>query len=252
MEKVLILSFRHAELSHKIEENILFGKEMDREKYERVLEACSLKKDLEILSFGDQTVIGERGINLSSGQKQRIQIARALYQDVDIYLFDDPFCAVDAHTGSHLFRECILGLLSSKTIIYVTHQIEFLPIADLILKIHFSLICLKSASASGLMKKEEAKSEEPKMQLVQEEEREKGRVCFSVYWKYFTTAYGGALVPLILLAQVLFHGLQIRSNYWMALASLVLEDEKPLVSTDQSVVDLKISKQVSAFAFSCP
>ncbi|GMN63552.1 hypothetical protein TIFTF001_032625 [Ficus carica] len=79
-------------------------KEMDRERYESVLEACSLKKDLEILSFGDQTVIGERGINLSGGQKQRIQIARALYQDADIYLFDDPFSAVDAHTGSHLFK----------------------------------------------------------------------------------------------------------------------------------------------------
>jgi ABC-type multidrug transport system fused ATPase/permease subunit len=90
--------------SGKIEENILFGKEMDRERYERILEACSLKKDLEIMSFGDQTVIGERGINLSGGQKQRIQIARALYQDADIYLFDDPFSAVDAHTGSHLFE----------------------------------------------------------------------------------------------------------------------------------------------------
>lgn len=97
--------------SGKIEENILFGKEMDREKYDRVLEACSLKKDLEILSFGDQTVIGERGINLSGGQKQRIQIARALYQDADIYLFDDPFSAVDAHTGSHLFN--VISLLLS-------------------------------------------------------------------------------------------------------------------------------------------
>lgn len=92
--------------SGKIQENILFGKEMDSEKYENVLEACSLKKDLEILPFGDQTVIGERGINLSGGQKQRIQIARALYQDADIYLFDDPFSAVDAHTGSHLFKVC--------------------------------------------------------------------------------------------------------------------------------------------------
>ena len=90
--------------SGKIEDNILFGKQMDRERYEKVLEACSLKKDLEILSFGDQTIIGERGINLSGGQKQRIQIARALYQDSDIYLFDDPFSAVDAHTGSHLFK----------------------------------------------------------------------------------------------------------------------------------------------------
>jgi ATP-binding cassette subfamily C (CFTR/MRP) protein 2 len=90
--------------SGKIEENILFGKEMEIERYNGVLEACSLKKDLEILSFGDQTIIGERGINLSGGQKQRIQIARALYQDADIYLFDDPFSAVDTHTGSHLFK----------------------------------------------------------------------------------------------------------------------------------------------------
>ncbi|KAK7839016.1 putative non-intrinsic abc protein 5 [Quercus suber] len=106
---------------------------MERMRYERVLEACSLKKDLEILSFGDQTVIDERGINLSGGQKKRIQIARALYPNADIYLFDDPFSAVDGHTGSHLFREFLLGLLSSKVVIYVTHQVEFLPSADLIL-----------------------------------------------------------------------------------------------------------------------
>ncbi|KAM7498979.1 hypothetical protein LguiA_023393 [Lonicera macranthoides] len=132
--------------SGKIEDNILFGKEMDRERYEKVIEACSLNKDLEILPFGDQTVIGERGINLSGGQKQRIQFAHALYRDADIYLFDDPFSAVDAHTGSHLFKvtrevvsfyvlnrqECILRLLDLKTVIYVTHQVEFLPTADLI------------------------------------------------------------------------------------------------------------------------
>uniref|UniRef100_A0A7N2LT74 ABC-type xenobiotic transporter n=1 Tax=Quercus lobata TaxID=97700 RepID=A0A7N2LT74_QUELO len=127
--------------SGKIEENIFFGKEMERMRYERVLQACSLKKDLEILSFGDQTVIGERGINLSGRQKQRIQIARALYQNTDIYLFDDPFSAVDAHTGSHLFRVIFYTTLinvcwassSSKVVIYVTHQVEFLPSADLIL-----------------------------------------------------------------------------------------------------------------------
>jgi ABC-type multidrug transport system fused ATPase/permease subunit len=90
--------------SSKVQENILFGKQMDSEKYDRVLELCSLKKDLETFPLGDQTVIGERGINLSGGQKQRVQIARALYQDADIYLFDDPFSAVDAHTGSHIFK----------------------------------------------------------------------------------------------------------------------------------------------------
>jgi ABC-type multidrug transport system fused ATPase/permease subunit len=77
---------------------------MNRVWYDTVIQACALKKDLELWTFGDQTEIGERGINLSGGQKQRIQLARALYKNSDIYLLDDPFSAVDAHTGSHLFR----------------------------------------------------------------------------------------------------------------------------------------------------
>ncbi|XP_006651027.3 ABC transporter C family member 13 [Oryza brachyantha] len=119
--------------SGNIEENILFGSPMEKQRYKRAIEACSLKKDLQLLQYGDQTIIGDRGINLSGGQKQRVQLARALYQDADIYLLDDPFSAVDAHTGSELFREYILSALASKTVIYVTHQIEFLPAADLIL-----------------------------------------------------------------------------------------------------------------------
>lgn len=91
-------------LSGNIQTNILFGSPMDRERYNSVLHACSLLKDLELFSHGDQTLIGDRGINLSGGQKQRIQLARALYQDADIYLLDDPFSAVDAETGSELFR----------------------------------------------------------------------------------------------------------------------------------------------------
>ncbi|XP_058737877.1 ABC transporter C family member 5-like [Vicia villosa] len=119
--------------SGTIEENILFGSIKDKAKYKNVLHACSLKKDLELFSHGDQTIIGDRGINLSGGQKQRVQLARALYQDADVYLLDDPFSAVDAHTGSELFREYILSALENKTVIFVTHQVEFLPAADLIL-----------------------------------------------------------------------------------------------------------------------
>jgi len=74
------------------------------ELYDKVLGACSLTKDLEVLAFGDQTTIREKGINLSGGQKQIVQIARALYHGCDIYLFDDPFSALDAHTRSHLFK----------------------------------------------------------------------------------------------------------------------------------------------------
>ncbi|KEH17986.1 multidrug resistance protein ABC transporter family protein [Medicago truncatula] len=91
-------------LTGNIRDNITFGKEFDEDKYEKTVEACALKKDFELFSCGDLTEIGERGINMSGGQKQRIQIARAVYQDADIYLFDDPFSAVDAHTGTHLFK----------------------------------------------------------------------------------------------------------------------------------------------------
>ncbi|CAI9088254.1 OLC1v1022535C1 [Oldenlandia corymbosa var. corymbosa] len=274
--------------SGKIEENILFGKEMEREKYDRVLDACSLKKDLEILSFGDQTIIGERGINLSGGQKQRVQIARALYHDADVYLFDDPFSAVDAHTGTHLFNECILGFLSAKTVVYVTHQVEFLPAADLILVMKDGKITqagkyddiLKSESdimelvgahqtalsvldsieggsrtitedadslqrIQNLLKKEKNEGDEyaktgdivePKGQLVEEEEREKGKVGFPVYWKYMTTAYGGALVPVVLFSLILFQVFQIGSNYWMAWATPLSPDDAPQVTGSTLII----------------
>ncbi|VAH36418.1 unnamed protein product [Triticum turgidum subsp. durum] len=120
-------------LSGNIRDNILFGNPYDKEKYEKIIQACALTKDLELFANGDLTEIGERGINMSGGQKQRIQIARSVYEDADIYLFDDPFSAVDAHTGAQLFKDCLMGMLKDKTILYVTHQVEFLPAADLIL-----------------------------------------------------------------------------------------------------------------------
>ncbi|KAL9430732.1 hypothetical protein AB3S75_026014 [Citrus x aurantiifolia] len=123
-----------------IEENILFGLPMNREKYGEVVRVCCLEKDLEMMEYGDQTEIGERGINLSGGQKQRIQLARAVYQDCDIYLLDDVFSAVDAHTGSDIFKECVRGALKGKTIILVTHQVDFLHNVDLILVMREGMI----------------------------------------------------------------------------------------------------------------
>ncbi|PKU67612.1 ABC transporter C family member 4 [Dendrobium catenatum] len=116
-----------------IQENILFGQPLNQYKYKEVIRVCCLEKDLEMMEFGDLTEIGERGINLSGGQKQRIQLARALYQDSDIYLLDDVFSAVDAHTGSEIFKECIRGALKGKTIVLVTNQVDFLHNVDLIL-----------------------------------------------------------------------------------------------------------------------
>ncbi|KAJ0970834.1 hypothetical protein J5N97_018793 [Dioscorea zingiberensis] len=120
-------------LTGNVRDNILFGNPYEFDKYERIIQACALTKDFELFANGDLTEIGERGINMSGGQKQRIQIARSVYQDADTYLLDDPFSAVDAHTGSQLFKDCLMGILKEKTILYVTHQVEFLPDADLIL-----------------------------------------------------------------------------------------------------------------------
>ncbi|KAJ9539613.1 hypothetical protein OSB04_026119 [Centaurea solstitialis] len=116
-----------------IRDNILFGSAMDDRRYQETIEKCSLVKDLELLAYGDLTEIGERGVNLSGGQKQRIQLARALYQDADIYLLDDPFSAVDAHTASSLFNEFVMDALSRKTVLLVTHQVDFLPAFDSVL-----------------------------------------------------------------------------------------------------------------------
>uniref|UniRef100_A0A5B7BJZ7 ABC-type xenobiotic transporter n=1 Tax=Davidia involucrata TaxID=16924 RepID=A0A5B7BJZ7_DAVIN len=123
-----------------IQENILFGLPMNTDSYREVIRVCCLEKDLEMMEYGDQTEIGERGINLSGGQKQRIQLARAVYQDCDIYLLDDIFSAVDAHTGSEIFKECTRGALKDKTILLVTHQVDFLHNVDHILVMRDGMI----------------------------------------------------------------------------------------------------------------
>ncbi|KAF8379122.1 hypothetical protein HHK36_028551 [Tetracentron sinense] len=272
-------------LTGNVRENILFGNPYDSVKYDRTVKACALTKDFEFFACGDLTEIGERGINMSGGQKQRIQIARAVYQDADIYLLDDPFSAVDAHTGTQLFEECLMGILKDKTILYVTHQVEFLTEADLILvmqngriaqagkfeellrqNIGFEVLVGAHSQAleSILMVKISSKTSQRPIPdgeadadattskellngrheskhnlsleitdkagiLMQDEEREKGSIGKEVYLSYLTAVRGGALVPIILLAQSSFQVLQIASNYWMAWASPPTIESEPVV-----------------------
>ncbi|KAF9137002.1 Multidrug resistance-associated protein 1 [Mortierella sp. GBA39] len=122
-------------LNATLRENILFGLEYDQERYDRIIAASGLEPDLTMLPAGDQTEIGERGINLSGGQKQRVSLARAAYNDADIYLLDDPLSAVDAHVDQHLWNELIgpQGLLRNKTRLLVTHGIHHLQEVDQII-----------------------------------------------------------------------------------------------------------------------
>ncbi|KAF5096830.1 hypothetical protein D0Z00_002631 [Geotrichum galactomycetum] len=113
-----------------VRDNISFGSEFKREWYERVIRACSLTRDFEILPGGDQTEVGERGITLSGGQKARINLARAVYRDSDIILLDDVLSAVDAHVGKFIMDNCFLDLLKDKTRILATHQLSMITAAD--------------------------------------------------------------------------------------------------------------------------
>ncbi|XP_043520961.1 multidrug resistance-associated protein 5-like isoform X6 [Frieseomelitta varia] len=117
-------------------ENILFGNQFDAKRYYQALTVCSLKEDLNMLPGGDETEIGERGVNLSGGQKQRVALARALYANRDIYFLDDPLSAVDAHVGSYIFKNLILGALKDKCVLFVTHQVQFLKHCNQIYVMH--------------------------------------------------------------------------------------------------------------------
>ncbi|KAM9674349.1 ATP-binding cassette sub-family C member 4-like isoform 2-T3 [Dama dama] len=116
-----------------VKSNILFGKKYEKERYEEVIEACALEEDLQLLEEGDLTEIGDRGTPLSEGQKARVSLARAIYQDADIYLLDDPLSAVDAGVSRHLFEQCICQALKEKITILVTHQLQYLKDASQIL-----------------------------------------------------------------------------------------------------------------------
>ncbi|XP_063800163.1 ATP-binding cassette sub-family C member 8 isoform X3 [Pseudophryne corroboree] len=122
-------------LNATVEENITFESPFVKQKYKTIIDACSLQPDIDILPHGDQTQIGERGINLSGGQRQRISVARALYQQTSVVFLDDPFSALDIHLSDHLMQEGILKMLrdNKRTTVLVTHKLQYLPHADWII-----------------------------------------------------------------------------------------------------------------------
>ncbi|XP_062699740.1 probable multidrug resistance-associated protein lethal(2)03659 [Aedes albopictus] len=116
--------------SATIRQNILFGLPMDKDRYKKVVKTCALERDFQLFSNGDKTIVGERGVSLSGGQKARISLARAVYRRAEVYLLDDPLSAVDSHVGRHLFDHCMRDFLRGKIVILVTHQLQYLQNAD--------------------------------------------------------------------------------------------------------------------------
>ncbi|ONI07312.1 hypothetical protein PRUPE_5G112700 [Prunus persica] len=247
-----------------IQENILFGSVMDRVRYQETLEKCSLVKDLEMLPYRDLTQIGERGVNLSGGQRQRIQLARALYQNADVYLLDDPFSAVDAHTATSLFNEYVMGALSEKTVLLVTHQVDFLPAFNEILMMSSGKI-LRAAPYKELLassqefqdlvnahndtagcgkqkeptrkqnsstqeiekvKTEVQQTESSGDQLIKQEERETGDTGLKPYIQYLKHSTGFLYFSLTSFFHLIFIVGQLVQSYWLASKLQVLSRVK--------------------------
>ncbi|KAG0330341.1 hypothetical protein BG000_011734 [Podila horticola] len=122
-------------LNDTVRNNILFGRPYDKERYLNTVRSCALIPDFQMLVNSDKTIIGEKGINLSGGQKQRISIARAVYADADVYIFDDPLSAVDAHVDHHIFEHAITSILAHKTRILITNGVNHLSAVDQIVVI---------------------------------------------------------------------------------------------------------------------
>ena len=116
-----------------LKENVIFNSELNEDKYNKVIDLCELKTDIELLEGGDQTEIGEKGVNLSGGQKARVNLARSVYADKDIYLFDDPFAALDKQVKEKILNNLVFSYLKSKTRLLVTHSLDLLPNVDKII-----------------------------------------------------------------------------------------------------------------------
>jgi ATP-binding cassette subfamily C (CFTR/MRP) protein 1 len=227
-----------------VRENILFGKEMERHWYKDVIEACALKPDFDMLPQGDATEIGERGITVSGGQKQRLNIARAIYFDADLILMDDPLSAVDAHVGRHIFDKAIMGLLKDKARILATHQLWLLNRCDRIIWMEEGKI-LAIDTFENLMRdhkgfqtlmattaKEEAKDEKAvdgnelednkkdskkktKVKLMQAEEKAVSSVSWSVYGDYIKASGSLWNLPLVVGLLLISQASNIVTSLWL-------------------------------------
>ncbi|KAH8809406.1 ABC multidrug transporter-like protein [Xylogone sp. PMI_703] len=230
-----------------VRDNILFGKEMNRDWYKRVIDACALKPDLEMLPNGDQTEIGERGITVSGGQKQRLNIARAIYFDADLILMDDPLSAVDAHVGRHIFDNAIMGLLRDKARILATHQlwvlnrcdriiwledgkIQAIDTFDNLMRDHAGFQLLMETTAVEQENKDEAEVNEDEVAeekkeikkkrkapgLMQAEERAVKSVPMSVYVDYIRASGSLLNAPIVIGFLILSQGANIATSLWLS------------------------------------
>ena len=221
--------------SGTVRENILFSAPYNPEWYSTVVEACALKEDIELFPDMDETVIGQKGVALSGGQKARVSLARAVYSCAEVYVLDDPLSAVDQKVGDQIFEKCICGLLDDKITVLVSHHSRYLQKAHQIVVLDNG--CVKeiltpklsqtngadrdilSNSVIGEFEDEKgsphSKSPSEKSQGLEipEEDRVIGNLSFRLYWNYFKSGlHPVLLIGLIVLSLLIQRELPV---YWL-------------------------------------
>lgn len=216
-----------------VRSNILFFKEFNEKLYKKVLKVCCLEEDLLEFPNKDLSEIGERGLNLSGGQKARLCLARALYSEADLYLLDDPLSALDTKVGKSIFEKGIKKFLKNKTVILSTHQIQFLRDVDYIYSLEDGEIKKQGCFSEfkneflnyfehkkeemfeeGILKKTLKKPTNEVFPLVNKntiklyanQEDEEAQVGISTYYNYFRYSKSTLLVILCLSLFILFEG----------------------------------------------
>ena len=223
--------------NNSIKKNILFGSAYEHKKYKTVLEVSQLTKDFEALPAGENTQIGEKGINLSGGQKTRVAIARAIYSGHDILLLDDPLSAVDPQVGNAIFEQCFSEYLKFSTRVMATNNQQFLPYVDRILVMHEGRIIEQGTYSelvelNGYFKNEflvettkleqKEKQEEPqkpqehKEHKPQQEERVVGNIGWSVYKTYFEYMGGWKTLGMLMAIMVCWGVQRMYSDLFLA------------------------------------
>lgn len=216
-----------------IRDNILWGAVYEETRYRNVLYACALQDDLEVLG-GDLVGVGEAGRTLSGGQRARVALARAVYQDKQIYLFDDILSSLDAHVTNHVIKHCILGLLKSKTRIIVSEHSSLLQYANQLLHIENGIITqgnLKDLSLSDDQTSLEYQNAGNQMMniklsdpngmsdetdsILKEETKEQGTLSSNVFLAYWK-AMSSPLALAVLISVIAMQSSRNLSDVWLA------------------------------------
>ncbi|PFX21053.1 Multidrug resistance-associated protein 4 [Stylophora pistillata] len=242
-----------------IQDNILFGLSHEEVKYTRVIEACALTDDIQQFPDSDQTLVGQRGVALSGGQRARVSLARAVYANADVYLLDDPLSAVDFKVGQHIFDKCIKELLIGKTRMMVSHHEDHMKDADEVIVLckgrvmergsflelqdkgifhkttdpQYKKISTEgnsggkfvreieneSVRSAGCLVGIESPSKETRSLLTPQEDREIGVISSKLYWNYFRSGMYTWMIVATTLFSVTAQGMLVAPDVWLSFAT---------------------------------